>query len=221
MNVLLNPVGSHGDVHPFVGIGRALRDRGHRVTLITAAPFRDLAARNGFDFAAVGTDADYDAFAQNPNLWNPWRSFGVVFDRAAERVYLVDEQAHEVPVDTALLLFLRLIADSGRRGRVAFPITVTSLVDELVAGTGLEVVRTQASLAELTKAMEDLFATFSDSKSVPTRVWIKGNVVVAETVSSSSPARAKLCPSPSSTVVLTFRLVRPGMRNPLDSTALE
>ncbi len=36
--------------------------------------------------------------------------------------------------------------------------------------------------AELTKAMEDLFATFSDSKSVPTRVWIKGNVVVAETV---------------------------------------
>src|SRR5579859_429522 len=35
---------------------------------------------------------------------------------------------------------------------------------------------------EQTKAMEGLFATFGDSKSVPTRVWIKGNVVVAETV---------------------------------------
>src|SRR5690242_18766387 len=81
MNVLLHPVGSHGDVHPFVGIGRALQDRGHRVTLITAAPFRDLASRNGFDFAAVGTDADYDAFARDPDLWNPWRSLGVVFDR--------------------------------------------------------------------------------------------------------------------------------------------
>jgi ketosteroid isomerase-like protein len=36
--------------------------------------------------------------------------------------------------------------------------------------------------AELTKAMEDLFATFSDSKSAPTRVWVKGNVAVVETV---------------------------------------
>jgi ketosteroid isomerase-like protein len=35
---------------------------------------------------------------------------------------------------------------------------------------------------ELTKVMEGLFATFGDSRSVPTRVWIKGNVVVAETV---------------------------------------
>jgi ketosteroid isomerase-like protein len=35
---------------------------------------------------------------------------------------------------------------------------------------------------ELTKAMDGLFATFGDSKSVPTRVWIKGNAVVAETV---------------------------------------
>jgi ketosteroid isomerase-like protein len=35
---------------------------------------------------------------------------------------------------------------------------------------------------DLTKAMEGLFSTFGDSKSVPSRVWIKGNVVVAETV---------------------------------------
>jgi mannose-1-phosphate guanylyltransferase / phosphomannomutase len=87
--------------------------------------------------------------------------FGVVFDRAAERVYLVDERAREVPVDTALLLFLRLIADSGRRGRVAFPITVTSLVDALVEGMDLEVVRTPASLAELTKAAAEEGVVFA------------------------------------------------------------
>jgi rhamnosyltransferase subunit B len=39
-NVLLLPVGSHGGVHPFVGIGKARRDRGHRVTMITSEPFR-------------------------------------------------------------------------------------------------------------------------------------------------------------------------------------
>jgi mannose-1-phosphate guanylyltransferase / phosphomannomutase len=77
---------------------------------------------------------------------------GAVFDRAAERLYLVDEQAHEVPVDQALLLFLRLIGSNGRSGRLAFPVTVTSQVDRLVDGSRFEIIRTPASLPELTKA---------------------------------------------------------------------
>ena len=77
---------------------------------------------------------------------------GVVLDRAAERLYLVDEQGREVPVEQTLLLFLRLIGSNGRRGKLAFPITVTSQVDRLLEGSGLEVVRTPASLGDLTKA---------------------------------------------------------------------
>ena len=77
---------------------------------------------------------------------------GAVFDRAAERLYLIDEQAREVPVEEALLLFLRLIASNGRSGKLAFPITVTSQVDRIVEGSDLQVVRTPASLADLTKA---------------------------------------------------------------------
>jgi mannose-1-phosphate guanylyltransferase / phosphomannomutase len=78
--------------------------------------------------------------------------FGVVLDRAAERLYLVDERGREIPVEQALLLFLRLIGSNGKRGKLAFPITVTSQVDRLLEGSGLEVVRTPASLADLTKA---------------------------------------------------------------------
>jgi mannose-1-phosphate guanylyltransferase/phosphomannomutase len=77
---------------------------------------------------------------------------GVVLDRAAERLYLVDERGREIPVEQSLLLFLRLIGTNGRRGKLAFPITVTSQVDSLLEGSGLEVVRTPASLGELTKA---------------------------------------------------------------------
>ena len=77
---------------------------------------------------------------------------GVVIDRAGERLYLVDEQAHEVPLEQALLLFLRLMGSNGKRGKLAFPITVTSRVEEMVKGSHLEVIRTPASLAELTKA---------------------------------------------------------------------
>jgi mannose-1-phosphate guanylyltransferase/phosphomannomutase len=77
---------------------------------------------------------------------------GVVFDRAGERLFLIDEQAHEIPVEQTLLLFLRLMGSDGQHGKLAFPITVTSHVDELVADSGLEVIRTPHSLAELTKA---------------------------------------------------------------------
>jgi mannose-1-phosphate guanylyltransferase/phosphomannomutase len=78
--------------------------------------------------------------------------FGAVFDGAGERLYLIDEQAREVPVEQTLLLFLRLISSNGRRGKLAFPVTVTSQVDRLIEGGGLEIVRTPASLAELTRA---------------------------------------------------------------------
>ena len=77
---------------------------------------------------------------------------GAVLDPAAERIFLVDDRAREVPVEQELLLFLRLLASDGRSGRLAFPTTVTSLVDQLVDGTGLEVVRAPHSLSGLTRA---------------------------------------------------------------------
>jgi mannose-1-phosphate guanylyltransferase/phosphomannomutase len=77
---------------------------------------------------------------------------GVAFDRAGERLFLIDEQAREIPVEQTLLLFLRLMGSDGRHGKLAFPITVTSHVEELVAGSDLEVIRTPHSLADLTKA---------------------------------------------------------------------
>src|SRR5438874_11675615 len=49
---------------------------------------------------------------------------GVVLDRSAERLYLIDEQGHEVPVEQTLLLFPRLIGSNGQAGKLAFPITV-------------------------------------------------------------------------------------------------
>jgi len=77
---------------------------------------------------------------------------GAVFDRAGERLYLIDERAHEIPVEQALLLYLRLLGSNGRRGKLAFPVTVTSQVDRLVEGSELEIVRTRASLQDLTRA---------------------------------------------------------------------
>jgi mannose-1-phosphate guanylyltransferase / phosphomannomutase len=77
---------------------------------------------------------------------------GAVFDRAGERLFLVDEQGRELPVERTLLLYLRLIGAAGRGGKVAVPITVTSRVEEIAGEAGLEIVRTPAAPAELTHA---------------------------------------------------------------------
>ena len=80
----------------------------------------------------------------------------VVFDRAAERLYLVDETGHEIGVDRALLLFVRLLAKNGRRGEAGVPRHRDQPGETLTEGSELEVGRTPGSLAELTKtAAED------------------------------------------------------------------
>ncbi|MGZ4463094.1 MAG: hypothetical protein ACXVZP_09660, partial [Gaiellaceae bacterium] len=76
---------------------------------------------------------------------------GAVFDRSAERLYLIDERGRDVPLDQTLLLFVRLLSQRGTRGRVVVPVTTTSQVEEML-GEGLELVRTPASLQDLTKA---------------------------------------------------------------------
>jgi mannose-1-phosphate guanylyltransferase/phosphomannomutase len=76
---------------------------------------------------------------------------GVVLDESGERIFLVDEEAREVPVEQELLLFLSLLASDGKAGALALPSTVTSLAEPLVKDSALEVRRTPASLAELTR----------------------------------------------------------------------
>ena len=77
---------------------------------------------------------------------------GVALDPGAERLRIVDERARVVPPDLALLLFEQLVSRNGRQGKLAFPVTVTSLVDRIAKGTGFEVERTAASLEGLTRA---------------------------------------------------------------------
>src|SRR5262245_5045649 len=75
MHFLLIPMGSHGDVHPFVGIGRALAARGHAVTVLTSPYFEDVIRRAGLDFLPLGTVEEFEASLNHPDLWHPTRAF--------------------------------------------------------------------------------------------------------------------------------------------------
>ncbi|KAI7411516.1 UDP-Glycosyltransferase/glycogen phosphorylase [Hortaea werneckii] len=55
MNVVIQIVGSRGDVQPFVALAKVLRDRyGHRVRLATHPNFKDFVQENGIEFFNIG-----------------------------------------------------------------------------------------------------------------------------------------------------------------------
>jgi rhamnosyltransferase subunit B len=88
MNILLVPVGSHGDVHPFVGMGLGLKQRGHAISLLANEVYRPLAEKHGFDFAPIGTVEDYHRLTHDPLLWHPSKSLRAVFVEDLLRQYL-------------------------------------------------------------------------------------------------------------------------------------
>jgi UDP:flavonoid glycosyltransferase YjiC (YdhE family) len=78
MRALLIPIGSYGDVNPFIGLGRALRARGHEVLVATNEHFEPLLRQAGLEFISLGTQAEYDACLKDPNAWHPRKGFAVI-----------------------------------------------------------------------------------------------------------------------------------------------
>lgn len=78
MRYLLTPVGSSGDVHPYIGIGRELQARGHEVILFGAEPHRGVASAGGLRFVTTASDDDYHAATRNPDLWHPRKGIQTV-----------------------------------------------------------------------------------------------------------------------------------------------
>jgi UDP:flavonoid glycosyltransferase YjiC (YdhE family) len=69
MHAFLIPYGSAGDVFPFVRLGRALRERGHQVTLVASGYFLSLADKEGLDFVELYPAAEYEQEVfGDPNL---------------------------------------------------------------------------------------------------------------------------------------------------------
>lgn len=71
LNVVIQIVGSRGDVQPFIALGQILKQTyGHRVRVATHATFKDFVEENGLEFFSIGGDpAELMAFmVKNPGL---------------------------------------------------------------------------------------------------------------------------------------------------------
>ncbi|OUT68056.1 MAG: hypothetical protein CBB70_07265 [Planctomycetaceae bacterium TMED10] len=71
--MILIALGSSGDVHPVLGIAEELARRHHEVFVVTNPSFESLVKRLGFQFRPLGTAAEFDAVADDPDVWHPVR----------------------------------------------------------------------------------------------------------------------------------------------------
>ncbi|KAJ6089633.1 UDP-glucuronosyl/UDP-glucosyltransferase [Penicillium canescens] len=70
LNLVIQVIGSRGDIQPFVALGRELKAHGHRVRLATHLAFRQFVLDSGLEFFNIGGDpAELMAFmVKNPGL---------------------------------------------------------------------------------------------------------------------------------------------------------
>jgi len=92
----MTPVGSSGDVHPFVGLGRVLAARGHEVIVVTAASFEDVVRKAGLGFNATVSAEEFDAASKHPDIWHPRRGLQLVLSLISSRLDFAYERLREV-----------------------------------------------------------------------------------------------------------------------------
>ena len=83
MHILLTAFGSYGDVLPMVGLGAAMRARGHRVQVLANPYFQAVVEGARLDFLPLGTADEYRELMQHPDLWHPRRGLKLVLTRGA------------------------------------------------------------------------------------------------------------------------------------------
>jgi UDP:flavonoid glycosyltransferase YjiC (YdhE family) len=68
-HIIAVALGSYGDVHPVVGVCRALQSRGHSIDFIANPLYEELVLSSGFEFHAVGEADDFLGVTRNPRMW--------------------------------------------------------------------------------------------------------------------------------------------------------
>ena len=80
LRILLAAIGSSGDVNPVLGLGKALKARGHRVSLATNEIFEGLVRESGLEFIELGTLKEAEAMMGDPRLWHRRRGFHCIVE---------------------------------------------------------------------------------------------------------------------------------------------
>src|SRR5438128_424345 len=97
MNVLLTTIGSAGDIHPFVALGRELCSRGHTVSMLANPYFASTITHAGIRFFPLGDEVDFPQMMRIPNAVHPRKGgITVLRELVFPNITLLYERATEV-----------------------------------------------------------------------------------------------------------------------------
>ena len=93
-HIALLPFGSAGDILPFLWLGRMLKARNHRVTMIVSCVFQEAAQAAGLEVIPLGQTEDFDRFISDPRVWKLYHGTKMVFEFAGESTATFFEPIH-------------------------------------------------------------------------------------------------------------------------------
>ena len=139
MHALLVTAGSAGNMLPFIGLGKALRVRGHDVTLIASGAGTDLAQREGLGFAELdGPEAKEPSKSDTADVRKRGflRSLGSHAVRHMRRVYQLIADRH-VPGRTVVIAQPWLFGARIAQEKLGIPLT-TVYLQPVLFGSALD-----------------------------------------------------------------------------------
>jgi rhamnosyltransferase subunit B len=116
LRILVAALGSYGDVHPFLALGRELHRRGNEVVMIMPAMYESLTRSLGLEFVPAVTIEQFERFSSKSELWDSIKGFGVVAEGISESLgwYYQAIVASHRPGRTGLVMSTLLLG-----GRIA------------------------------------------------------------------------------------------------------
>ncbi|QDU54593.1 glycosyltransferase [Aeoliella mucimassa] len=133
MHFILTAIGSYGDVHPFVGLGQRLRERGHRVQVLTNPYFSEVVESAGLELLPMLTADDYRQLIDHAQIWHPIRGVPYLFRNAVVEtmrgMFGLLEQ-HFVAGETILVAHPLDVASRLFRERYQTPVALATLAPQ-------------------------------------------------------------------------------------------
>lgn len=109
-HVLLVAVGTAGDLYPFLRIARDLIARGRRVTLLAPAVHEQAVRRAGVPFHGLGTEEQYRAALEHPDVWHPRKGFRVLWEGMRGNVDAMPDFVASLPAGEPLAMLAHPLA---------------------------------------------------------------------------------------------------------------
>jgi rhamnosyltransferase subunit B len=119
MKILICAVGSHGDVLPFIGMGREFQQRGHTPHVFANGAYEHLAREAGLDFTPTGSANELATLLKNPDSTDPRKSIGVLaaavmqgIIQSYSRLLQAFEPGNTIVVGSSLAWATRLLSET-------------------------------------------------------------------------------------------------------------